>query len=152
MTTLGQDLLGAPIGSIIVWTKLIASIPDGWQTCDGTNGTPDLRDRFIKEVPNAGTNPGATGGTTEETIDISKMPAHSHLSTSTSSTHNHGVEVAQSSGGGSNIYKGGSGGLPEVMPDASLEKVADPIQFQGGDQPHTNMPAFFEVIFIQRLT
>ena len=34
-------------GSIIIWSGTIASIPAGWQLCDGTNGTPDLRDRFI---------------------------------------------------------------------------------------------------------
>ena len=30
-----------------MWSGTIATIPAGWQLCDGTNGTPDLRDRFI---------------------------------------------------------------------------------------------------------
>ena len=34
------------------------TIPDGWVPCDGENGTPDLRDKFIK------------GGATEETSSI----------------------------------------------------------------------------------
>lgn len=34
-------------GLIVLWSKAIASIPAGWQLCDGTNGTPDLRDRFV---------------------------------------------------------------------------------------------------------
>ena len=39
--------LSIPKGSIIMWSGAIASIPPGWQICDGTNGTPDLRDKFI---------------------------------------------------------------------------------------------------------
>ena len=38
---------GIPLGSAIMWYGNAASIPDGWQICDGTNGTMDLRDCFI---------------------------------------------------------------------------------------------------------
>ena len=30
-----------------MWNSTIASIPSGWVMCDGSNGTPDLRDRYI---------------------------------------------------------------------------------------------------------
>lgn len=36
-----------PIGTIKPWDTSTYAIPDGWQLCDGTNGTPDLRDVFI---------------------------------------------------------------------------------------------------------
>jgi hypothetical protein len=36
-----------PIGGIIQWSGSILSIPSNFQLCDGTNGTPDLRDKFI---------------------------------------------------------------------------------------------------------
>lgn len=36
-----------PTGGIIMWSGSIGSIPSGYVICDGTNGTPDLRDRFI---------------------------------------------------------------------------------------------------------
>ncbi len=39
----------------------LAQIPSGWQLCDGTNNTPDLRDKFIRVVA-VGENPGLTGG------------------------------------------------------------------------------------------
>ena len=38
---------GVPVGAIIMWNSTIASIPSGWVLCDGSNGTPDLRDRYI---------------------------------------------------------------------------------------------------------
>ena len=34
-------------GLIVMWSGAIAEIPPGWALCDGTQGTPDLRDRFI---------------------------------------------------------------------------------------------------------
>lgn len=36
-----------PQGTIVMWSGSITSIPSGWILCDGTNGTPDLRDKFI---------------------------------------------------------------------------------------------------------
>jgi hypothetical protein len=36
-----------PTGVIVMWSGSIATIPTGWALCDGTNDTPDLRDRFI---------------------------------------------------------------------------------------------------------
>ena len=60
-----------PVGMIILWSGSLASVPQGWQLCDGTNGTPNLRDRFIV---GAGTTyaVGATGGATQINI------AHTH--------------------------------------------------------------------------
>lgn len=49
------------IGAIILWSGAIVDIPTHWQLCDGTNGTPDLREKFIM---GAGviSPPGITGG------------------------------------------------------------------------------------------
>jgi hypothetical protein len=66
-----------PVGGIIMWSGNIASIPTRWALCNGSNGTPDLRDRFIV---GAGSTyaPGATGGS-KDAIAVS----HSHTATST---------------------------------------------------------------------
>ncbi|MBA7685416.1 hypothetical protein ES703_93840 [subsurface metagenome] len=50
-----------PIGIIVIWHGPIADIPPGWSLCDGTNGTPDLRDRFIIGAGST-YNPDDTGG------------------------------------------------------------------------------------------
>lgn len=40
-------------GVITAWSGAIGNIPPGWFLCDGTNGTPDLRDKFlISDGPN----------------------------------------------------------------------------------------------------
>ncbi|KKN01728.1 hypothetical protein LCGC14_1124820 [marine sediment metagenome] len=36
-----------PSGLITIWNSTIATIPTGWVQCDGNNGTPDLRDKFV---------------------------------------------------------------------------------------------------------
>jgi hypothetical protein len=36
-----------PAGGIIMWSGSIGSIPTGYVLCNGSNGTPDLRDRFV---------------------------------------------------------------------------------------------------------
>lgn len=56
-----SGLGGPPSGSIMMWFGTLATIPGGWVLCDGTNGTPDLRDRFVKGAA-AGVDPGLTGG------------------------------------------------------------------------------------------
>ena len=42
-----------PIGTILPFAENLADMPQGWKLCDGTNGTPDLRDRFLQSY---GTN------------------------------------------------------------------------------------------------
>jgi hypothetical protein len=66
-----------PTGVITMWYGSIASIPTGWLLCNGTNGTPDLRDRFIV---GAGSTyaVNATGGSADAIL-----VAHDHLATST---------------------------------------------------------------------
>lgn len=82
-----------PSGGIIMWSGSIVSIPTGWALCDGTNGTPDLRNRF---VVGAGSTyaVGATGGATSVTLSESNLPAHSHTvsgTTGTGGSHDHNV-------------------------------------------------------------
>lgn len=43
----GGTTFSVPVGGIIMWAGAIADIPEGWALCDGTDETPDLRDRFI---------------------------------------------------------------------------------------------------------
>lgn len=77
-----------PSGAIVIWSGSAASIPSGWVICDGLNGTPNLRDRF---VVGAGTTyaVGATGGQNA----ITDVPAHTHgvgtLANASDGAHTH---------------------------------------------------------------
>lgn len=51
-------------GIICLWSGTIASIPDGWALCDGSNGTPDMRQRFVRGAPDC-CDAGGVGGDAE---------------------------------------------------------------------------------------
>jgi hypothetical protein len=72
-----------PSGLISLWSGSIASIPTGWYLCNGSNGTPDLRDRFIV---GAGSTyaVAATGGSANAVV-----VSHTHTATVTDPGHNH---------------------------------------------------------------
>lgn len=63
-------------GMIVLWSGAIVDIPDGWQLCDGTNGTPNLRDRFIVGA-GTGYAVGATGGSVNHNHDFTG-DGHTH--------------------------------------------------------------------------
>ncbi len=42
-----SDPIPLPNGLITAWTGHLDEVPAGWSICDGTDGTPDLRDRFV---------------------------------------------------------------------------------------------------------
>lgn len=71
-----------PKGTIIMFNGLSSEIPDGWHICDGTDGTPDLINKFIK----AGQYSGNTGGSSEIQLTEDNIPAHTHIFTSTIET------------------------------------------------------------------
>ena len=67
-----QDAM--PVGSIIMFSGKAEEIPSGWAICDGTNGTPNLIDRFVL----ASTYCGGTGGNAQITLSVSQLPPHRH--------------------------------------------------------------------------
>ncbi len=104
-----------PAGGIIMWHGTLATIPAGWVLCDGTDGAPDLRSKFVRGVPSDAVDPGTLGG---------------------SATHQH---VADGGHGGH-----GSGGNHAHNPAAatgsalqSLNVNAGGISYQAGASPVT---------------
>lgn len=66
-----------PIGAILMWAGATNAIPDGWSLCNGQNGTPDLRDRFIVGAGNHYAV-SAAGGATNVTLTTPNLPPHGH--------------------------------------------------------------------------
>lgn len=62
-----SKLSALPRGSIIIWTS--QTIPTGWAICDGTNGTPDMRDKFIVGASNT-RDINVTGGHATTSISL----------------------------------------------------------------------------------
>lgn len=68
LSTSPPSLLGVPKGTIVAWYKVNEKIPQGWHVCDGSNGTPDLRGRFLRGV----------GSMSDAGLDPSGVETHSH--------------------------------------------------------------------------
>ena len=77
---------GVPPGCILLWYGKSTDIPLGWTLCDGRNGTPDLRDRFVIGA-GGGLAAGTTGGAASAapavtvgatTLSTAQMPSHAH--------------------------------------------------------------------------
>ena len=69
-----------PSGLISMWSGTIANIPSGWALCNGSNGTPDLRGRFVVGYSGSGdyASIGNTGGSDSRTLTTANMPSHNH--------------------------------------------------------------------------
>lgn len=109
------------------------TIPIGWAICDGQNGTPDLRGRFI-----LGSNDeyvvGSTGGSESHALTIDELPQHSHTVSS--------VEVTESLLGGSLF----SGGEDEIAP--SDEAMSGET---GQGDSFDIMPPYYVLVYIMKL-
>lgn len=104
-----------PIGGIIMWSGNIADIPDNWKLCDGTNGRPDLRGRFIEGYDPRKTDSAIrdSGGSDQITLTTVNLPTHNHekgtLATLTAGEHQHDYNGyrAVDDGGGENVKSRG---------------------------------------------
>lgn len=102
---------GRFIGEIVEYFGNIADIPAGWANCDGTNGTPDKRDRTSVGVSN--TKPvGQTGGSAGLTGTTGPAGAHDHGGNTGSVTLNltqipaHGHSIYGANVGSSDVVEG----------------------------------------------
>lgn len=87
--------LNTPIaaGIIAMWSGAVGAVPAGWALCDGTNGTPNLKNRFIVGAGDAYAV-GATGGADSVTLNESQIPSHTHAISATTvsaGAHNHTI-------------------------------------------------------------
>ena len=122
---------GVPSGGIIMWSG--NEVPSGWLLCDGTEGTPNLRDRFV--LGWGSRSIGDTGGEEEHTLTIDEIPSHSHDAGSLN------VTGATSGGGGIEA----SGASP------ANRSVQGHTGSTGGDGSHNNMPPYYVLAFIMKI-
>ena len=119
-----------PKGAIIIWSGSVDNIPAGWVLCDGSNGTPNLTDRFVLGAGNR-YSVGAKGGEEEHTLTISEMPSHSH-------------EIYTGRGEFTTM----SGYLANAEIDQIYQKLNT--NTAGNSQPHNNMPPYYALCYIMR--
>lgn len=86
-----------PPGGIVMYSGSVNAIPTGWYLCDGQNGTPDLRERFVIGASDT-ISAGSVGGSSAVTLNVSNLPSHSHTVS--------GVKIIENGKGGSLFISG----------------------------------------------
>lgn len=116
----------------------VLTIPTGWQLCDGTNGTPNLKGRFI-----VGYNPddvdynaiGNSAGEKRHTLSVSEIPSH---------THDFAPNTNINFGSGDGIVRQRA----SSEPGGSGTSIGGSISSKGGDQAHENRPPYYTLAYI----
>jgi len=131
-----------PSGLIAIWSGSIGSIPSGWVLCDGTNSTPDLRDRFVVAAGN-NYSVGQTGGSADAIVV-------SHTHTITDPGHSHFY---------SNSAGGSGGSLPAYSVAANSASLTAPTststtgitnQSTGTSGTGANLPPYYALAYIMK--
>lgn len=131
----GSTVPSIPTGGIIIWSGAADSIPAGWHLCDGTDGTPDLRDKFVLSAGTAHAV-GETGGSETVTLTNAQMPQHIHVLPVPGAGNDSGTAAVLSD---VKFYK-----------DGVLNTQA-PVSTAGSSQPHENMPPYYTLAYIMKL-
>jgi len=113
--------MSLPIGTILLWFGSVATIPAGFHLCDGTNSTPDLRDRFVVGAGNT-YNPDDTGGSAN------------HTHTFTSNGHTHPILAGAAIAAGAN-YSATTGSNVDT----------------GTTNPGSSLPPYYALCYIMRI-
>ena len=145
-----------PTGVIVMWSGSIATIPANWYLCNGANGTPDLRDRFIV---GAGTTyaVAATGGAATVTLTAAQTPAHTHTFSATTSTdgaHTHTYQLPDLISNGERDNNPQFGDTTSTATTSSAgahnHTISGTTSSIGSGASHENLPPYYALAYIMK--
>lgn len=137
-----------PTGGIIIWSGAADAIPDGWALCNGENGTPDLRGRFVLGSSDSRAI-GSVGGSEEVTLTEAQIPKHRHFeylqSPGTSVTYYYRFNNSSGSSIGVTINN------DAIERKDTFSSAAAVTSYVGSSKPHSNMPPYYTLAYIMKL-
>jgi hypothetical protein len=132
-----------------MFNAVFANIPANWQLCNGTNGTPNMTDKFVY-----GTNTEGqlldTGGFADS-INVT----HNHTgSTASAGAHTHKVPTGSTSGNDYNIVdEGENANVSGVFTDSQgAHTHAVTVDNSGSSGVGRNIPPYVKLAYIQRMS
>ena len=129
-------------GMIIIWSGSIGSIPAGWVLCNGSNGTPDLRDRFVIAAGSTYAV-GATGGSADAIV-----VSHTHTATVTDPGHTHGVSVGGGAGGAQIMV--GNPASSTYVTSSAVTGITVANSTAGTSGTGANLPPYYALAYIMK--
>jgi hypothetical protein len=149
-----------PSGGIVMWSGTVAAIPTGWYLCNGSNGTPDLRDKFVigASADSGGVaKTNVTGsytqtGGSKDAINVS----HTHTATSvvTDPGHTHSITGSNDNYQTSAVPVMARGlNTPQTANTNSATTgitVATTNSTEGSSGTNANLPPYFALAYIMK--
>lgn len=136
-----------PSGTIVLWSGAIGAIPSGYLLCNGLNGTPDLRDRFVVGAGNT-YSVAQTGGSADAIV-----VSHTHTASVTDPGHLHtiGIDNSYTNNG---ITQGGNPGptLPGsgVSTASATTGISVTNASTGTSGTNANLPPYYALCYIMK--
>jgi microcystin-dependent protein len=131
-----------PSGVIVIWSGSSASIPSGWYLCNGSNSTPDLRDRF---VVGAGSTyaVGNTGGSKDAIVV-------SHTHSISDPGHSHSIDMASSQNTNNQVPSQLSTSQTPRTANTNSANTGISINSTGDSGTNANLPPYYALCYIQK--
>ena len=148
--------------------EFLTNVYPNYALMDGTNNTPDLRNRFIVGQGSNytsgglwGDGIGATGGADSVALSTAQMPSHTHakgtLKASTGGAHDHDTTQTSESGGGGTIYAEGASNASSNRAHKTSQHpghehdITGNTEYAGSGQAHENRPPYYVHALITRI-
>ncbi|CAI1526400.1 tail fiber protein [Serratia plymuthica] len=146
-------------GMVMMFAGTTAEIPKGWAICNGSNGTPDLRDRFIvmagTKYNGKGEGSTTTGNATvtgtvtvgETKLNINQIPSHTHTYT----YRNYGTRKYDGESWSSNYVSGTTSGTTSSVGGGQGHKHTATLTTNTHSHTFSAVPPYYALIFIMKL-
>ncbi len=157
-----------PRGVIVAFNGQIADIPAGWLLCNGSNGTPDLRSRFIVGAGQGNGNDQAgfrlynynlndAGGEQQHYLSVDEMPRHAHSGqTNQDGAHRHEIlsdwivsDDADDRGVMGHVGLDTGDDAGHTQTDGNHVHNFSTYE-QGGGASHNNLPPYYALVYIMK--
>jgi hypothetical protein len=134
-------------GMIMLWSGSSATIPSGWLLCDGSNSTPDLRNRFVVGATSTYAV-GATGGSADAIV-----VSHTHSATVTDPGHSHNTNVLvtdSSAQGGASAIRTNAGNNSTTTSATATTGITVSNSTTGSSGTNANLPPYYALCYIMK--
>lgn len=141
---------GIPSGVIVMWSGSIATIPSGWYLCNGSNGTPDLRNKFIigANADDSGVAKTNITGSATQSGGSKDAIVVSHTHTVTDPGHNHSTTVTDSSQGRGSSLPGVTTYVSGAVTGTSTTGIS--INSSGSSGTNANLVPYYALAYIMK--
>lgn len=137
-----------PAGMIMIWSGSVGSVPSGWVLCNGSNSTPDLRDKFVIGAGSTYAVNG-TGGSANAVV-----VSHTHTATVTDPGHTHSLTAwhgAASPGQGGGADAGQRLSSNTAVTSASnTTSITVANSTEGVSGNNANLPPYYALCYIMK--